>query len=309
MTTNAEFEHILNVIFGVDTPAQLLCFENGITNLRKFKVKFRNIRNLEYTDSTTNTKVKLSDDDYEELEAFVPFKNHLQNELGVVSKNPVDITQYSREDFLRYYDNVYDVDNPTQYDQALAQTAEKHAEEMKILAARTANAMTTTVGTTTTTNTGGGSSSGSTSGGGVTNPVDHYKAELKALKKAGVPDVKKYIELTSDDSYSTWEKKFTNTAKLQGFGNLLNPIYAPSTPEEKEVFNTRQQHLYDILNKILLTPKGRDILSNHIVDNNAQKVLIELKEHQTESVIASRRRRECLQQILNSRIDPNQNGK
>ena len=33
-----------------------------------------------------------------------------------------------------------------------------------------------------------------------------------------------------------------------------------------------------------------------------------MKEHQTESVIASRRRRECLQQILNSRIDPNQNG-
>ena len=88
MTTSiAEFEHILNVIFGVDTPAQLLCFENGITNLRKFKVKFRNIRKLEYTDSTTNTKVNLSDDDFEELAALVPFKNHLQNELGLVSKN------------------------------------------------------------------------------------------------------------------------------------------------------------------------------------------------------------------------------
>ena len=134
-TANAEFEHIMNVIFGVDTPAQLLCIENGITNLRKFKVKFRNIRNLEYTDSTTNTKVKLSDDDFEELEALVPFKNHLQNELGPVSKNPVDITQHSREDFLSYYNNVYDVDNPTQYEQALAQAAEKHAEEMKILAA------------------------------------------------------------------------------------------------------------------------------------------------------------------------------
>lgn len=136
--TNAEFEHIMNVIFGVDTPAQLLCIENGITNLRKFKVKFRNIRNLEYTDSTMNTKVKLSDDDFEELEAILPFKHHLQNELGPVTKYPVDITQYSREDFLLYYDNVYDVDNPTQYNQALAQAAEKHAEEMKILAAGTA---------------------------------------------------------------------------------------------------------------------------------------------------------------------------
>ena len=234
-TANAEFEHILNVIFGVDTPAQLLCFENGITNLRKFKVKFRNIRNLEYTDSTTNTKVKLSDDDFEELEALIPFLHHLQNELGPVTKNPVDITQYLREDFLRYYNNVYDPDNPTQYEQALAQAAEKHAGEMKILAARTANAMTTTVGTTTTANTGGGSSSRGTSGGGVTNSGDTYKTELKALKKAGVPDIKKYIELTNDDAYSTWWKKFTNTAKLQGFENQLNPNYTPSTPEEKEV--------------------------------------------------------------------------
>jgi len=88
----------------------------------------------------------------------------------------------------------------------------------------------------------------------------------------------------------------------------LNPNYAPSTPEEKEVFDIRQQHLYDILNKILLTPKGKVLLSDHILDNNAKKVLSELKEHQTESVIASRRQRECLQQILNSRIDPNQNG-
>ena len=119
-TAYAEFEHTLNVIFGVDTPAQLLCIENGITNLRKFKVKFRNIRTLEYTDSTTNTKVKLSDDDFEELEALIPFLHHLQNELGPVTKNPVDITQYSREDFLSYYVDKYDPNNPTQYDQALA---------------------------------------------------------------------------------------------------------------------------------------------------------------------------------------------
>ena len=64
--------------------------------------------------------------------------------LGLVTRNPVDITQYSCEDFLRYYDNEFDLDNPTQYDQVLAQTAEKHNKEMKKLAADTANTMTTT---------------------------------------------------------------------------------------------------------------------------------------------------------------------
>jgi len=190
---NDEFTYTLDVIFGVGTPVQLLCVENGINNHRKLKSKWRNIRNLEYTDSTTNTKVTLSDDYFEEFAALVPFKNHMQNELGLVSKNPVDITQYSREDFSGYYDFVYDpeIENPTQYEQVLAQAAEKHAGEMKILAACTASAMTTTGGTTTTANPSGGSPSGGTSGGGVTNP--DLKAELKALKKAGVPDVKKYI--------------------------------------------------------------------------------------------------------------------
>ncbi len=59
--------------------------------------------------------------------------------LGLVTRNPVDITQYSCEDFLCYYDNEFDLDNPTQYDQVLAQAAEKHNKEMKKLAADTAN--------------------------------------------------------------------------------------------------------------------------------------------------------------------------
>ena len=54
--TNAEFEYIVKVLIGDGTPVQVLCFENGITNLRKQKAKWRNIRKLEYTDNTTNTK-------------------------------------------------------------------------------------------------------------------------------------------------------------------------------------------------------------------------------------------------------------
>jgi len=97
---------------------------------------------------------------------------------------------------------------------------------------------------------------------------------MKALKKAGVPDVKQYTPLTSDDAYSTWWKKFVNTANLQGIENHLDPKYVPSTFEEKTVFDLRQKHLYNILNKILLTPKDMDLLSDHISDTNAQMVFL-----------------------------------
>ena len=121
---NAEFAHFINVLIGVDTPFQLFCIKNKITNHRKLKAKWKDLDALEYTDSS-GTKAKLSKDDIEEFAAIYPFKNHLQNELGLKTKNPVDITQYSREDFLRYYDDEYDPNNPTQYNQALAQGAEK----------------------------------------------------------------------------------------------------------------------------------------------------------------------------------------
>ena len=152
---NAEFAHFINVLIGVDTPFQLFCIENKINNHRKLKAKWKDIRTLEYTDSTTGRKVTLSVDNINEVVALVSFKNHLQNELGPITKDPVDITRYSREDFLRYYADEYDPNNPTQYNQVLAmaaaiqQVAAKHEAEMKKLAADTPN-LTATGGTTNT---------------------------------------------------------------------------------------------------------------------------------------------------------------
>ena len=91
---NAEFAHFINVLIGVDTPFQRFCIENKINNHRKLRPRWKDLDALEYTDSS-GTKAKLSKDDIEEFAAIYPFKNHLQNELGLKTKNPVDITQYS----------------------------------------------------------------------------------------------------------------------------------------------------------------------------------------------------------------------
>ena len=52
---------------------------------------------------------------------------------------PIDITKYSREDFVRYQEDSYDSDNPTQYNYAMSLIAEKHNKEMEKLATTTAN--------------------------------------------------------------------------------------------------------------------------------------------------------------------------
>ena len=106
MASNTEFTHIINELIGVDTPFQLFCIEHKITDHRKLKDRWKEIRTLEYTDST-GTKVKLSDEDINEFMAIVPFKNYLQNELGLKKYHPLDLKQYSREDFLCYCDDQF----------------------------------------------------------------------------------------------------------------------------------------------------------------------------------------------------------
>ena len=131
--------------------------------------------------------------------------NALQNETGPIKIYPIDITKYSREDFIRYQEDSYDSDNPTQYNYAMLLIAEKHKnKEMQQLTSTTANAMTVTGGATNTANSSGGGSSGVTSGGGgVIPPVDPYKADMKALNKAGIPDWKAFALLNQDNDYSS----------------------------------------------------------------------------------------------------------
>jgi hypothetical protein len=308
----AKFEHILT-LFGVGSAFQLLCSHNSIITHRKMKGKMKDMHDLEYPDPASNTLKKLSEEELDEVKAFQPFMNALQNETGPIKIYPIGITKYSRDDFICYQEDSYDSDNPSQYNYAMSLIAEKHNKEMEKLAATTANVMATTGGTTTTANLSGGGSSGGSSGGGTSSgggiipPDDPLKAEMKALSKAAVPDPKQFVPLKHDDDYATWLKGFLNTATIQGFEKLLKPLYVPNSPEEQKIFDLRQKHLYNILTKILLTSKSVDLLRNHVSDTDAQKVLSELHTYQTDSVIASRRKRECLEVILAARINPNQN--
>ena len=171
----------------------------------------------------------------------------MQNETGPKRTHPIDITEYSRNDYTSYL-GAYDQDDPDEYDYHMAKTAlatheatlasnqatALHNAQMQQLTSTTANVM--TAGGTT--NTAG--SSGASSNGGVVIPnVDPFAADMKALKKAGISDYKAYALPQHDDAYSTWWKAFVNckygysTCSLQGFEKKLNPLYVPSTPEEK----------------------------------------------------------------------------
>jgi hypothetical protein len=71
------FKHITDILLGVGSPCQLLCSQNKINTHRKLKAKWKNIRNLEYTDPETNATAQLSDEDFEEINAIQSFSRLL----------------------------------------------------------------------------------------------------------------------------------------------------------------------------------------------------------------------------------------
>ena len=114
------FKHIYDILPGIGSPCQLLCSQNKIITHRKLKARWKNIRNLEYTDPETNATAKFSDEDFEEINAIQSFKVAMHNETGPKKTHPVDITQFSRNYFTRYLDDYYDPENPDKYDINLA---------------------------------------------------------------------------------------------------------------------------------------------------------------------------------------------
>ena len=144
ISEEVEFNHLLNEFFGVGSPIYQYCIHYKIKFHRKLRAKLKDGYD-EYVDETGAT-VKLSEDDIYEINAITSFKNFMQNETGPKKTCPLDITEFSRNDFTGYLNYDYDENNPDKYSNkqaneslaarerraaARALDKEKHEAEMK----------------------------------------------------------------------------------------------------------------------------------------------------------------------------------
>jgi hypothetical protein len=52
----------------------------------------------------------------------------------------------------------------------------------------------------------------------------------------------------------------------------LDPTYVPTSPEEAELFELQNAFMYSVWDYILLTDKGKEIVIDHEMDQDGQKV-------------------------------------
>ena len=93
-----------------------------------------------------------------------------------------------------------------------------------------------------------------------------------------------------------------------GFENILNPNYKPSTQEDTDVFNVRNQWLYSVLTLKVKTDEGEIIVQEFEHTQDAQKAYAKLKSHHLRSTNAKMEFQSLLNYLTSARLGTGQWG-
>jgi len=166
---DTELKHLVEVWLGAsdeDNPVGRALRAGNLIHTRRLSILVCTpgaIDNLRYIDPSDSKEKELTEDQKLEIAAIYSYQNWLRNTEGFVNKDSLNIQNYTRDDFLDFVDNVFDVLNPVKYDKAEAteNMRKKELHELAIanLSNQTANTMTGSTVTTNNTNTSGGNTS------------------------------------------------------------------------------------------------------------------------------------------------------
>jgi hypothetical protein len=115
-------------------------------------------------------------------------------------------------------------------------------------------------------------------------PHDIIRRDWKKGKKR---DPSAFPTFTNDKAWENWHHGFVITVNVQMMSNILNPDYKPQDGSiDETAFKLEQTYMYGMLNTVVQTSKGKEILRMHYKDRDAQKVYAELCLHYETSTAA-----------------------
>jgi len=110
-----------------------------------------------------------------------------------------------------------------------------------------------------------------TSTSATTSPAELFKKGIKREPTA-------FPTLLKDGAFDPWSRHMMATAVAQDLGNVLDPKYKPSTPDETGLFDLQKDFMYSVFHNILKTDIGKDLLRKYETTRDAQKVYSKLLE-------------------------------
>ena len=134
--------------------------------------------------------------------------------------------------------------------------------------------------------------------------ADPIEIVRREWKKGIKRDATAYQNFTTDKQWENWNRGFVLTTHAQMMQDVLNPTYKPNAGSvDDATFQLQQVFMYDVLNKVVQTSKGKELLRSHHKTFNAQKVYELLCTHYQTSTAADIAAQDTYQYIITARID------
>jgi hypothetical protein len=129
-------------------------------------------------------------------------------------------------------------------------------------------------------------SDGSTSVPTTSPAVRRPKPGLEAFKKTIKRDPNLFKPFSDKRLWATWHLHFVATARAQDLQDVLDPSYVPTTADDIDVFQAKNEYLFSVFVDKLHTDEGKTLVRRHSKAADAQTIFTELCEHHTKSTHA-----------------------
>ena len=113
------------------------------------------------------------------------------------------------------------------------------------------------------------------------------------------PDLSLFPILSDEAKYASWYKNFQAMAQGTTIRNAATFTYVPP-PHELQSFENQGRWLFAVLWHCVRTTSGRDILANHLGNQDGRSALWELCQHARTSTAAKLRARDILGDLVNT---------
>jgi hypothetical protein len=297
-------KHIQNVWMKGNFFVDAYLFETGITKYSDFA---RRIMNMDIINSLKvhegeEDEMTCTEDTLERLKACISYVNHIQMDWGPINEDgPADITKYDGDMFEGYYSMNIPFEA---YDD---KRAIERKERKQLQAARVQAIVSGGNGT--------GNLSGTTSATSGANPSANPPSSSSTLSAAA--NLRKTIKidpasfpvLKDDAQWHSFHRQMIAICALFKMEDVLNSLYVPTAGGMKELFETQQAFLINVLTKNVLTVKGQEIVDKYISSIDAQKAWSELVLYYTgPGSIVSKYRVDELRRKIHHSLDADYRG-
>ena len=128
-------------------------------------------------------------------------------------------------------------------------------------------------------------------------------APAESFKKGVKRDSTMHNTFKDGKQWDTWRRHLRATAMAQDVDDVLNKDYAPTTPEDADLFQEKKKFMYSVFERTLLTDQGKALVRQHESAYDSQITHKHLSACYEENVKAALDSSSLLAYITTARID------